>query len=138
MSFIESVPRRAFPVLLSSCCLLAPGDRGCASVGEPLCALGACYPGPDDRQHSRLSRFDGTERAPAGPLRDRTVGLGLRRCANRFCRVVSVALAATDLSGEQVLLTIRGACCSTGRWRALHRQRQIVTGKGFGNARDSH
>src|SRR6202790_5691396 len=37
------------------------------------------------------------ERAPAGPLRGRTVGGDLRRCATGLCRVVPVALAATGL-----------------------------------------
>ena len=42
---------------------------------------------------SFFPRFDGSERAPAGPLRGFTVGDDLRRCATGLCRVVSVALA---------------------------------------------
>ena len=46
---------------------------------------------PGDRQHSFFPRFDGPERAPAGPLRGCTVGGDLRRCATSLYRVVPVA-----------------------------------------------
>src|SRR6185503_7673319 len=83
---------------LPDACLRASSDRGSASVGEPLRAPGACHPGAGDRQHSCISRFDGTEWTPPRPLRDGTLGLDLRRCAIGLCRTVAGAPAATGLT----------------------------------------
>ena len=44
-----------------------------------------------DRQHSFFPRFDGPERASAGPFGGCTVGADLRRCATSLYRVVPVA-----------------------------------------------
>ena len=67
----------------------------CTSAGQPLRTVGGGHAGAGDRQHSFFPRFDGPERASAGPLRGRTVGGDLRRCATSLYRVVPVALAAT-------------------------------------------
>src|ERR1700719_1527039 len=77
--------------------LRVSGHRSGASAGQPLRTVGSGRAGAGDRQHSFLPRFDGPERASAGPLRGCTVGGDLRRCATGLCRVVPVALAATGL-----------------------------------------
>ena len=71
-----------------------PGHCGCTSAGQPLRAVGGRRPGPGDRQHSLLSRFDGPERSSTGPLRSSTLGRDLRRCATGLFRVVPVALGS--------------------------------------------
>src|SRR5882724_4193718 len=89
------------------------GRRSDTSAGQPLRTVGGGRVGAGDRQHSLLPRFDGPERASAGPLRGCTVGGDLRRCETGLFRVVPVALAATGLK------------------RSWH-------GKEFRNARESH
>src|SRR5580704_17746888 len=79
--------------------LRVSGNRGGNSSRQSLRAVGAGRPGAGDRQHSLLPRFDGPERASAGPLRGCTVGGDLRRCATGFCRAVPAAAAGTGLRG---------------------------------------
>ena len=67
------------------------------SVGQPLRTVGGGHAGAGDRQYSFFPRFDGPERASAGPLRGPTVGGDLRRCATGLYWVVPIALAATEL-----------------------------------------
>ena len=71
--------------------LRVPDHRSGTSAGQPLRTVGGGHAGAGDRQHSFFPRFDGSERASAGPLRGCTVGGDLRRCATGLYRVVPVA-----------------------------------------------
>ena len=65
-----------------------PGHRSGTSTGQPLRAVGGGRAGAGDRQHSEFPRFDGPERASAGPLRGCIVGGDLRRRATGIYRAV--------------------------------------------------
>src|SRR6185369_10013772 len=73
------------------------GHRRGASAGQPLRAVGGGRAGAGDRQHPFFPRFDGPERASAGPVRGRTLGSDLRRRPTSLCRVVPVALEGASL-----------------------------------------
>src|SRR2546425_4342187 len=72
--------------------------RRCTSAGQPLCTVGGGSAGASDCQHPYFPRFNGPERASAGPFRGRTVDADLRRRATGLFRVVPIALAAAALS----------------------------------------
>jgi hypothetical protein len=80
--------------------LRVSGRRSGASAGQSLRPVGGGRAGPGDRQHSCLPRFDGPERASAGPLRGCTVGGDSRRCATGLYQVVPAALAVTGVISE--------------------------------------
>src|ERR1700722_3506912 len=94
--------------------LRVSGHRSGTSAGQPLRAVGGGHAGAGDRQHSFFPRFDGPERASAGPLRGCTVGGDLRRCATGLYRVVTVALAATRLRRSSKARVELGADTSNG------------------------
>src|SRR5229473_3844651 len=77
--------------------LRVSGHRSGTSAGQPLRTVGGGSAGAGDRQHSFFPRFDGPERASAGPLRGCTVGRDLHRCATGLFRVVPVAVATAGL-----------------------------------------
>ena len=59
--------------------------------------VGGSNAGTSDCQHPYFPRFDGTERASAGPLRGCTVGGDLHRRATGLFRVVPVPVATAGL-----------------------------------------
>src|SRR6266852_2639688 len=80
--------------------LRVSGHRSGTAAGQPLRAVGGGRAGAGDCQHSLSPRFDGPERAPAGPLGGGTVGGALRRCETSLCRVVPVARGSIKLKIE--------------------------------------
>src|SRR2546425_6976379 len=77
--------------------LRVSGHRRCASAGQPLCTVGGGSAGASDCQHPYFPRFNGPERASAGPFRGRTVDADLRRRATGLFRVVPIAVATAGL-----------------------------------------
>src|SRR5262249_26469108 len=77
--------------------LCVSGRRSSTSAGQPLRAARGGRARAGDRQHSYFPRFDGPERASAGPLRGSIVGGDFRRRPAGLCRIVPVALAGASL-----------------------------------------
>jgi len=81
--------------------LRVSGHRRCTSAGQPLRTVGGGTAGTSDCQHPYFPRFDGTERASAGPLRGCTVGGDLHRRETGIFRVVPVTLADAGLTAGE-------------------------------------